>query len=91
MQFRAHFKRNLLYHTEKNSNTNMQRKYTQFKQFRGNDKIYFVCDIFIHRPHEFLCGGDAIKKRKRQNYLRFPCTAELVSVHLYFVGTYVIK
>jgi hypothetical protein len=47
--------------------------------------IIFVCDTFIRRLHEFVCGGEAITDRKRQNYSSSACISELVvSVDFYF-------
>jgi len=55
MQFRAHFKRNLLYHTEKNSNTNMQReKIHNLCSFEAMTKyILCVTYLFIDRMNSY--------------------------------------
>ena len=50
-----------------------------------------MCDTFIRRPFEFLCGGEAITKRKESQLLTLcvQCRTCYVSVDLYFIGRYV--
>jgi hypothetical protein len=79
MQFRAHFKHNLLYHTEKCSNTWMQRENAHnLRSFEAMTQKYFIFIYDIYSPTAPILMRWCNNNKAKASGLRFACIAELV-------------